>query len=283
VIITENPDKTQALMTGLIESFRETRGRGEDKEIHLSDLLNPRKAFFARTTEVLPTATEVLLWTAGRAHEDVVARLGGAVTADIPRLGAVTGLEVGERRVVDGIQYRPDFRWDTRPAEMKTRRKPMPKPGEEAEAFSSYLEQLLGYCVLDRSMTGHLVVLDLMTPALSVYDVQYTFSELNRWRLELQTRLTWLKYSLQGKHHQQLPLCPAWMCGTQTKRLVVPAQCHDCGDLTAKQVKQHEISKRKFKNHRVRAPLYTWDYTKRCKWYDDCEPHVQDESRRAWV
>jgi hypothetical protein len=284
VIITENPDKTQALMDALKETFRETRGRAGDTEIHLSDLMYPRKSFFGRTTDVLPTATEVLLWTAGRAHEDVVARLGGAVTADIPRLGAVAGLEVGERRVRQGIQYRPDFRWYGLPAEMKTRRKPLPKPGEEAEAFSGYLEQLLGYCVLDGAPSGSLFVFDLMTPAFAVYDVQFLNSEIQRWKMELQTRLTWLKYSLQGKHHQQLPLCPAWMCGTQTKRLVVPAFCQDCNqDLTSKQVQQHDRSKKKYKGHMIRPPIFTWDYTKRCKWYDDCAPYKDDESRRAWV
>jgi hypothetical protein len=167
---------------------------------------------------------------------------------------------------------------------MKTRRKPMPEPGNEEEAFSGYMEQLLGYCVLDGAQCGHLIVLDLMTPALAVYDVTFLSSEINRWGMELQTRLTWLKYSLQGKHHQQLPLCPAWMCGTQTKRLVVPAFCTECnGDLTTKQMKQHQTSKKKYRYHTVQAPIFTWDYTKRCKWYDDCAPHVEDESRRAWV
>jgi hypothetical protein len=284
VIITESPDKAELLMSALKETFRETRGRDGDTEIHLSDLLMPRKAFWGRMTDVLPTATEVLLWTAGRAHEDVVARLGGAVTADIPRLGAVTGLQVGERRVRQGIQYRPDFRWCGFPTEMKTRRKALPKPGDEAEIFSGYLEQLLGYCVLDEVLSGHLIVFDIVTPALAVYDVEFLPSEVSRWRHELQTRLTWLKYSLQGKTHRQLPLCPAWACGAQTKRLEVPAFCIDCdSDLTSKQMQQHKVSKKKYAGHKLRAPIYAWDYTKRCKWYDACEPGQQDESRRAWV
>jgi hypothetical protein len=284
VIVTESPDKAQMLIAALQETFRETRGRDGDTEIHLSDLSMPRKSFFGRTTDVLPTATEVLLWTAGRAHEDVVARLGGAVTADIPRLGAVAGLQVGERRVRQGIQYRPDFRWCGFPTEMKTRRRALPLPGEESSELSGYLEQLLGYCVLDEVLSGHLIVLDLMTPALAVYDVEFLPSEIARWRMELQTRMTWLKYSIQGKHHQQLPLCPAWACGTLVKRMVVPAFCTECNaDLTAKRMAQHARSKRKYRGHTVRSPIWTWDYTKRCKWYDACEPGTVDESRRAWV
>jgi hypothetical protein len=244
----------------------------------------PRKAYWGRATDVLPTDQEALLWAAGRAHEEVLARLGGALTADVPVVtDCVRGLVPGEARTRLGISYRPDFRWDGLPAEMKTTRKPLPQPGEEAGAFETYLHQLAGYCGLDAIDAGVLIVFDLLTPALGVYDVTFLPSELKRHLLDLETRKVWLQYALQGKIHSQLPLCPEFFCGRQVKREIAPAYCPDCDkELTSAQVKQHAKSLRKYKSHLVQPAMTTWDYTPRCKWYLDCRPWEQDEARRSW-
>ena len=282
--ITENPDLSKILMNALRETFRETRGRGGDETIHLSDLLYPRKAFWNRTVDELPTETEVLYWAAGRAHEDVMARLACMVCKDPPVVTSVPGLVIGEQREVSGISYRPDFRWEwgffALPAEFKTSRYAPPLPGEESFSFELYLEQLRGYCCLDGVNHGKLIVFFLHAPALVVYDVDFLDSEIERMRQELQERLAAHKTAMANRNHTPLPLCPAGFCGQSQKYLIAPAHCLDCDkDMTVKRAAKHGETK-KYKGHTVTAPISGWWYKAKCRYYDRCKPWEIDPVRK---
>lgn len=179
--ITRNPDREKVILDALRESFDEPR-----TGVHLSDLMNPRQAAFKRVMPLPPTESEILFFLAGRGHEEVFARLAGVeVGASKVKYVKIPGFVAGEEREKHGILYRPDFRWDTKPFEFKTRRRNLAKPGEEPTVYDTYLDQLKGYCALDEQPWAGLGVLSLLEgqtgdplnpthPELAVYDVQFS-------------------------------------------------------------------------------------------------------------
>lgn len=185
--ITRNPDKEKVILTALRESFDESR-----TGVHLSDLLKPRQAAFRRLMPLPLTESEILYFLAGRGHEEVFARLAGVVVGASPvKYAKIPGFVSGEGRMKFGISYRPDFRWDIKPAEFKTRRSNLAKPGEESRVYDNYLEQLLGYCALDEVPYAVLIVFSLLEgrsndplnpthPELAVYDVQFSPGDMER-------------------------------------------------------------------------------------------------------
>jgi hypothetical protein len=198
--ITRNLDKEKVILTALRESFDEPR-----TGVHLSDLLHPRQAAFKRIMPLPLTESEILYFLAGRGHEEVFARLAGVtVGASTVKYVKIPGFVAGEPRIKHGIMYRPDFRWDTKPTEFKTRRANLAKPGEESRVYDHYLEQLRGYCALDSQPYAQLIVFSLLEgrsgdplnpthPELAVYDVQFSPGDLSfmeSYLVDMSTKFT---------------------------------------------------------------------------------------------
>jgi hypothetical protein len=285
--ITRNADREAVIMTALRTSFTETR-----TGVHLSDLLSPRQAAFRRTMPMPLTASEVLYFLAGRGHEEVFARLAGVeVGASKVQVVRIPGFIAGEGRLKHGISYRPDFRWDTKPTEFKTRRSNLAEPGQESRVYDHYLEQLLGYCCLDEVPYGHLIVFSLLEgrsndplnpthPEIAVYDVQFSPGEMQRMEAELQKRaLGYLPALIDLRLVQNLPLCAAWLCGKPRKKITRAAWCIECrSELSEPWASKHSSTK-KGEGHTVTPELVEWEYEPRCPYYPICEPQKTDPSR----
>ncbi len=276
-------------MGALRASFTETR-----TGVHLSDLLKPRQSAFRRVMPLPLTASEVLYFLAGRGHEEVFARLAGVqVGASEVQVVKIPGFVSGEQRLKHGISYRPDFRWDTKPAEFKTRRSNLAEPGQESRVYDHYLEQLLGYCALDGVPYGHLIVFSLLEgrsndplnpthPELAVYDVQFSPGEMQRMDAELQKRsLEWLPALIDQRLIQNLPLCSEWMCGKNRKVVVKPAWCAQCMSALSEPWASKHTSTKKGEGHTVTPEEVRWEYEPRCPYYSFCEPQKTDPSRGA--
>jgi hypothetical protein len=248
--------------------------------LHLSDLLNPRKAFWQRTMPLPLTTAEVLYFLAGRGHEDA--------------FGRIAGMEPAEQRVWYGISYRPDFlMYKLVPGEFKTRRSNLAEPGEELVEYENYLEQLGGYCAVEDSQYGLLFVVSLLEgrgrdplkptePVLACYDVVFTPEELETRRQQLGERKVWLEAALKAAangvpdSHIALPLCKDWMCGKPLKVVDKVAFCRAC-----KKEINHRAEHQHVQDGLVEAEQIHWEYQARCKWHANCRPWEVDPTRGA--
>lgn len=220
------------------EIFDQLRG-GMTKEtrtgVHLSDLLVPRQRYWAAIDPRPPDNDQIMYWLTGKGHENVFVRVGKFKRG-----------EVGEW---NGIKYTPDI-FDGFPVEIKTRRRGLADPGQEADRYDHYLRQLLGYAAVTGNKKAWLFVWCLVSsvgynktkPELACYVVEYTDEELNNERLRLTLvygkLLSALDTIVELPHgetryvptaHKDLPLCPEWMCGTTRKKIISPPVCTTCG------------------------------------------------------
>lgn len=289
--ITRNPDKEKVILTALRQSFDEPR-----EGVHLSDLMNPRESAFKRLMPLPLTESEILFFLAGRGHEEVFARLAGVeVGASKVKYVKIPGFVAGEQRIKHGISYRPDFRWDTKPTEFKTRRRNLAKPGEEAIVYDSYLDQLKGYCTLDEQPWAQLVVLSLLEgqsgdplnpthPELAVYDVQFSPGDMRHMKdylIEIAAQFSAVIQDGSIASIQELPLCRAWMCGKNRKVIVKPAWCIECKKELAEPWASKHTSTKAGEGHTVTPEEVRWEYEPKCKWYTFSQPDKVDALRGA--
>lgn len=285
--VTHNLDRTAALLTQMRNSF----GLNVRDGIHLSDLLNPRRSYWARVLPMPPTDDEVLYWTAGRGHEDALGRIAG-LDSTPQQFYAVEGGEA--------ISYRPDFTWQGLKAEFKTRRANLAQEGEETVVYDSYLDQILGYCSIENERRATLIVFSLLEgrsndplrpthPEIRVYDVEFTQQELDNKREELLTRRADFERELVAHSMEQLAaaagdrlariersaqaLCKAWMCGKPTKVVDEPEFCRTCN----KAITHRPGALRN--SHDVTPKQAHWEYVARCKYYGFCRPQDVDPTR----
>ncbi len=90
--ITRRPDLEVLVKDEMRRTFD---ARALDEPLHVSDLLNPRWAYFQRVMPRPITDDELGYFIAGRGHEDALWRLHG--------------YQQGEQRIAYGISFRPDF------------------------------------------------------------------------------------------------------------------------------------------------------------------------------
>ena len=291
VKITRRPDTE----TWLLDEMRRSFGDGARPEMHLSDLLNPRKGYWARVSPKPVTDDEIVYFLAGRGHEDV--------------FGRISGLERGKPQRAFGIVYTVDFHKGSF-CELKTRRRNLAPEGFEAERYNSYIEQCKGYCALERGRlaTQHgvitsswnhceLIVIALVQqqedgstkPEIGVYDLEFTEQELDDNLIELQQRAGTLEYLLQlvknpdySKHEaaRLLPLCWDWMCGKRSSEMVTKPYCTTCKRefQTDWGIGKHVDSKTG-RGHAVTKATYRYFYKPRCKYYSECQPFRDDPNR----
>lgn len=280
--VTRNPDKEGVLLDELVASFgrplpavalpEEYQVRGE--EIHVSDLLKVRQAYWSRAIPLPPRRDEALNFTTGRAHEEIMHR-----RIKLP------DWKLGERRFKHGLQYRPDVDWIGRPTEFKTRIRNLARPGEEAVTYDNYLEQEQAYCALDENPLGHLIVLSLAegmdinnnrVPThreLAVYDVEFSPYDMEFMLQHLKDQRDALLDARKRSDASQMRLCPEWMCGKQKKVVVEKARCTKPGCDVA-----HRIEK---EGHTMIPEVARYDYEPKCKWKVFCRPELVDPTRQA--
>ena len=192
------------------------------KNIALTDLLTPRKAYFQRKFPEPPSLKDVMYFLSGKAIEK--------------GLGDLIGYDHPEAREVGGIWYNPDFRIPT-PTELKSRRANLPKEGFELERFQNYVDQLFGYCTLDDVDEGNLVVFALAEkvddshrtePKIVCYKFTCTEEERKTYFEFLSERKRLLEEALETDDYTKLPYCEEWKCA-KTNTTVIEQACCDCG------------------------------------------------------
>src|SRR6266446_7615066 len=133
-------DANRTIKDELVEAMRKQRGR---RRLSVTDLLNPRQAFFRRTRpDVQPTPERMQLLFAGSGLHEVFGR-------------TVSTEEFLEQFVeFEGIAGKIDI-YKTVPAELKTTNKMPPNVLLERP---SYVDQLGMYCAMTRRAKGLLVL-----------------------------------------------------------------------------------------------------------------------------
>lgn len=246
-------------------------GKEAREGIHLSDLLAPRKAYWQKTKPMNPTKEEILYWTSGNAIEERFLRAIGYQKAGVKEW--------------EGIKYTPDIFFNF-PAEAKSRRRAMAKEGEEQQVYDHYLKQLLGYCAIENKQQGWLLVFSMLErqddgttkPDWGFYRVEFTQEELKQEQARLLMIKEQLEQALCIARFTLLPLCPAWMCGKESKTMTKKGYCIDCNKEfeTESGIVKHPKSKAGL-GHKITMPEYKSEYIKRCKYYDCCEGGVENE------
>lgn len=180
--------------------------------IHVSDLINPLRAYFEKTNPSPLTEDEIGFFTAGRAHHELLQLIFPG-----------QNVEVEDDIEWEGILGHIDVVGDREPTEIKTSRAwYITEPEKLWEENSSYIRQLSYYCAIKNSPYGKLIVFLLanrvrrddgsncMLPRLTVYRIK--FHDLEGIRDEMRKRRDLLKYALENKKPELLPPCPEWAC-----------------------------------------------------------------------
>jgi hypothetical protein len=247
-------ERQPELEVKLYDALRESFGQQERTGLHLTALLNPRQTYW-RNLEPLPlTDAEVGFFSAGRGHEDAVAKM---LVSDF--------VETPEEEI-DGIHLRPDFLAISdriipkgEYAEFKTRRSNLPKSDEEAndpkKGLTTYRDQVRRYMALKRRSNMYLIVLSLTegksrdplsvsSPVYAVYKETMTDAELTQERDYL-ISMKILLNSPAGS--DQMPLCWEFLCGKWHRALVREGGA--------------------------------WSYIPKCPYYQKCKPWETDTNR----
>ncbi len=297
--LTRRDDLEALLLDEMRRSFAESERT--TAEIHVSDLLSPRKAYWSRVLPRPVTNDEIGYFVAGRGHEDAMAR--------------VSGVTPGETRVVDGITLRCDF-YTSIPLEFKTRRRKMAKDSDDAaDRYGEYVRQTKSYCALLNRPAAWIWVLGLVDkqddgstkPSFQVWQVEFTPEELAEERTRLMTERDALETAWQtvllhlklGKNDlgllqeavKGLTLCPPWQCGSASV-LYDPWVCEECGQsgvgphcVTCHRFFQGEwgaerhVGSKTGAGHETVAGKTHTEYRPRCRWWDVCQPQLVDPDR----
>lgn len=258
--IKRNPSIEQWLFSEIKLNW----GKEAREGIHLSDLLSPRKAYWQRIKPMYPTDLEIMYWLTGQGHENVMSR--------------ASGYEHGETKEWNGIFYSPDF-FHNFPAELKTRRRNLADEGKEEEVYDYYLKQLKGYCAVENKTHGWLHIWALVEkqedgttkPEIGCYEVDFTEEELELERIRLSITKEKLIFALNAKTHTELPLCPAWMCGKESKTMIEKPVCQTClRTFETEWGSNRHLNAKTGNGHTMKPAEYKIEYIKTCKWYNDC-------------
>lgn len=262
--------RDEATEKWLFDEIRTNMGKEAREHIHLSDCLAPRKAFWQRVKPLPLTDDEIMYFSTGRGHEDV--------------LLYISGYSHGKAKQWEGIWYTPDLFMNF-PVEIKTRRRNLAEPGKEAEVYDYYLKQLKGYCAVENIQQGWLFVWCLVQkqedkktkPEMACYTIEFEPVELQFERERLLDTKIAIEGSIAGKDHSMIPQCPEWMCGQVNNIMIEKPACLTCKkEFDAEwRIKKHVESKTG-KDHETKPGVYRQEYEKRCKWFDDCKPGGQD-------
>lgn len=190
-------DANRTIKDELVEAMRKQRGR---RRLSVTDLLNPRQAFFRRIRpDIQPTPERMQLLFAGSGFHEVFGR-------------AVSTEEFLEQFVeFEGIAGKIDI-YKTVPAELKTTNK---MPANVLLERASYVDQLGMYCAMTRRAKGLLVLYKRIffgnPPVLKVFDLE--FSDLNTITKEMIRRRDLLQDAIARGDPTGLPRCEWFSLG----------------------------------------------------------------------
>lgn len=192
-------------------------------EVHVSDLLFPRKGYFGKTLYEPLTDPELGYFIAGRGHHAIIQALRAT--------GEMSEVEVGWKGVKGTIDLLGDV-----VIEIKTTR--VRKKYTVETVPDHWMEQLGMYVAMvhptSKEGNGILFVLYLMSADFRCYRV--TFENLPRIRKRIETKKMLLDAAVKGGNHASLPLCPEWMCSPAKckfyRRCSPPevVECEQCGE-----------------------------------------------------
>ena len=186
------------------------------KGIHVSDLLNPRKAYWQAVDPRPMTDPEAGYFVAGQGHHFVIESiLEKAKQAQRADAGTY------EWR---GIYYSPDV-LSPHPLEIKTTRSRYgPKsdsPRGLLAEYETYLKQLKAYCAIREDGRGDLLVFYLnledkttgrTVPTFQWYTISLSPQEIGQIQAELLGSKKALEKAQKTKKYRALPRCPLWLC-----------------------------------------------------------------------
>ena len=180
--------------------------------VHVSDLLQPRKAYWQKLNPLPPTNDEIGYWLAGRAHHYFLVQALTGV--DDSQEASLIDPETGVHYSPDLVQLRGEFkttRWST-------------LPETEAAAlrtFDGYIPQCRAYAALMRVSEWRLYVFFLVAddkdtgrkiPTFRVYKLEFTEAELEQERQDVKLRQSALLDAIAARTPEVLPLCPQYAC-----------------------------------------------------------------------
>ncbi len=262
--------RNKSIEEWLFNEIRNNWGKEAREGIHLSDLLSPRRAYWQKIKPMYPTDLEIQYWLTGQGHEKAFSR--------------AFGYEHAEAKEWEGIKYSPDF-FHNFPTELKTRRGNLAEEGKEAETYNYYLKQLLGYCALEEKTMGWLHVWSLVEkqedgttkPEIACYEVHFTNQELEEERKRLLNIRLLLMECISRKNHTTLPKCEKWMCGKESKTMVVKPMCNDCyREFETEWGANKHINSKKGYGHTIIPAEHKFEYIKSCKWWEDCLGEIKE-------
>lgn len=231
------------------------------KYITLYDLLNPRQAYFQKTDPKPETDEEIMYFTTGKGHEEV--------------LKFVSDLKKGElKHYLGKIGYSQDIRGD-RPIEVKTRRGYIPDKDLEFK-YSNYIRQIRQYCAVENKLSAELWVwaltgkgesINKTKPDLFTYELFFTKEELEDTRTYIIDTYEMLAEAMQTNDFSKLPMCSeAFYCGSNDRILIKKGYCNTC----KKEFATYDGALKHNPEHDMTAPVVENKYTPKCKWYNEC-------------
>jgi len=173
--------------------------------VHVSDLLDPRMAYFKRLFPLGITDREIGYFLSGEClHWAVQKRLG---------------LETEKKIELDGVEGSIDVYLEKIPTELKSARN-WTIPDLPAE---HYVDQVLSYCAITGSRIGNIWVFflcpnrnytgtKLTHPEFRLWRCEFTASELAQERKRLKTVKNILERAWKTKNFSRVPLCHEFKC-----------------------------------------------------------------------
>ena len=209
--------KLERWLLDTTKTWLEAQPRAEGT--HVSDLLNPRKAYWKFMDPRPMTDAEAGYFVAGRGHHQVIE----AILEKAKHAARPTSTDAGTYQW-RGIHYSPDV-LSPHPLEIKTTRSRYgPKsdsPRSLLVAYETYLKQLKAYCAIREDGRGDLLVFYLnledkatgrTTPTFQWYTITLTPQEIGQIQADLLASKTALERAKKNKKYRALPLCPEWLC-----------------------------------------------------------------------
>lgn len=186
-----------------------------DPRLHVSDLLNPRLAYWKRVkpAKKLSDRLAVMFLVGKVLHAFVLSAVEKQKGTD---WSTDTGSEYSEEL---DIVYSMDAFKNGIPRELKTSRS-LYEPRTTTD-LQTYLEQLLSYSAAKRTTNGQLWILYLnlkddvgrTAPAFRCYDVDATKAGMRKFVQQMLATKDALADALKRKDPSALPLCQQFMCG----------------------------------------------------------------------
>lgn len=205
----------------LLARSREWLAREQrDPRLHVSDLLDPRLAYWQRIEpQDLPDRLVTTFLVGRILHAFILDSLQDAPAQSVKVLLADEGSRYHKRL---GIVYSPDkVLLNGQPAEIKTSRS-FYEP-RDVRDLALYAEQLLCYMSAENSTRGQLWILFLnakdeegrTAPVYRCYSVEVSPEELKSYAKGMQAARRAIETALKRKDHTLLPLCRSFKCGAR--------------------------------------------------------------------